>query len=212
MSPQRLLALTVCAPTFAVLATGCGGGSSSAPTTAAPPATTTTTAATTPAAVTTTAPGVLQAEAAAAATGDVPDNQSFIVSTGKRFTIKYPEGWAQTAQGGTVTIRDKNNIVRIAIAPRPPPTVASAKADLAAEKVTMRTPPQATTVSGKSAVKAAYSTTSAASPVTGKRVALVVDRYELSHGGLHAVVDLGTPEGVDNVDAYRLMIDSFRWR
>jgi hypothetical protein len=25
------------------------------------------------------------------------------------------------------------------------------------------------------------------------------------------VVDLGTPEGVDNVDAYRLMIESFRW-
>ncbi|MDX6504068.1 MAG: hypothetical protein QOE29_1193, partial [Gaiellaceae bacterium] len=23
---------------------------------------------------------------------------------------------------------------------------------------------------------------------------------------------LGTPEGVDNVDAYRLMIESFRWR
>ena len=27
-----------------------------------------------------------------------------------------------------------------------------------------------------------------------------------------AVVDLGTPQGVDNVDAYRLMIESFRWR
>lgn len=26
------------------------------------------------------------------------------------------------------------------------------------------------------------------------------------------VVDLGTPQGVDNVDAYRLMIESFRWR
>jgi len=27
-----------------------------------------------------------------------------------------------------------------------------------------------------------------------------------------AIVDLGTPVGVDNVDAYRLMIQSFRWR
>jgi hypothetical protein len=48
--------------------------------------------------------------------------------------------------------------------------------------------------------------------VTGKRVTLVVDRYYLWRGGKIAVVDLGTPRGVDNVDAYRLMIESFMWR
>jgi hypothetical protein len=48
--------------------------------------------------------------------------------------------------------------------------------------------------------------------VTGKRVRLTVDRYYLWHGGRRAVVDLGTPVGVDNVDAYRSMIESFRWR
>ena len=49
-------------------------------------------------------------------------------------------------------------------------------------------------------------------PVTGKRVTLVVDRYYLCARRQEAVVDLGTPQGVDNVDAYRLMIESFRWR
>jgi hypothetical protein len=34
----------------------------------------------------------------------------------------------------------------------------------------------------------------------------------LASGGKRAVVDLGTPKGVDNVDAYRLMIQSFRWQ
>ncbi len=34
----------------------------------------------------------------------------------------------------------------------------------------------------------------------------------LPHGGREAVLDLGTPVGVDNVDAYRLMIESYRWR
>ena len=48
--------------------------------------------------------------------------------------------------------------------------------------------------------------------MTGKRVTLLVDRYYLSHGSKEAIVDLGTPVGVDNVDAYRLMIESFRWR
>ena len=55
------------------------------------------------------------------------------------------------------------------------------------------------------------STESAPNSVTGKRLRLVVDRYYLWHAGRRAVVDLGTPEGVDNVDAYRLMIESFRW-
>ena len=48
--------------------------------------------------------------------------------------------------------------------------------------------------------------------MTGKRVTLIVDRYYLARGSRRAVVDLGTPKGVDNVDAYRLMIESFRWR
>jgi pyrimidine operon attenuation protein/uracil phosphoribosyltransferase len=57
-----------------------------------------------------------------------------------------------------------------------------------------------------------YSTESAPNAVTGKRVTLVVDRYYLGRGNRRAIVDLGTPQGVDNVDAYRLMIESFRWR
>jgi hypothetical protein len=60
-------------------------------------------------------------------------------------------------------------------------------------------------------LKVVYSTQSAPNAVTGKRVTLVVDRYYLSQGKRSAVVDLGTPQGVDNVDAYRLMIESFRW-
>jgi len=54
--------------------------------------------------------------------------------------------------------------------------------------------------------------TSAANPVTGKRVLLLVDRYVVPGAGRYAVADLGTPKGVDNVDAYRMMVGSFRWR
>jgi hypothetical protein len=48
--------------------------------------------------------------------------------------------------------------------------------------------------------------------VTGKRVLLLVDRYVLPTAGRYAIADLGTPKGVDNVDAYRKMIGSFRWQ
>jgi len=57
-----------------------------------------------------------------------------------------------------------------------------------------------------------YSARRAPNAVPGRRVVLLVDRYELARGGRRAVIDLGTPRGVDNVDAYRLIAQSFRWR
>ena len=72
--------------------------------------------------------------------------------------------------------------------------------------------PKSISVGGGPAVAVVYSTQSAPNSVTGKRVTLLVDRYYLGHAGKEAIIDLGTPKGVDNVDAYRLMIESFRWR
>jgi hypothetical protein len=150
--------------------------------------------------VTTSAsPSPLAPEAQAAATGDIPDNQVFLTfrNTAAGYSLKYPEGWAQQGSGPQVTIRDKNNIVRIVVSSGAKPSVPGA---------------QQVTISNASALKSVYRTKSAPNTVTGKRVTLVVDRYYLWHDGKRAVVDLGTPVGVDNVDAYRLMIESFRWR
>ena len=127
--------------------------------------------------------------------------------------MKTPEGWARSGNGDEVTFRDKNNIVRIVIGRGAVPTRASVRAAIAhLGSAKVESPPQAITIAGRPAFKVVYSTESAPNAVTGKRVKLVVDRYYLSRGGQRAVVDLGTPVGVDNVDAYRLMIESFRWR
>jgi hypothetical protein len=188
---------------------GCSGSKSSAPpppTAAAPPPPPTTTSQ--------SGPGALQAEANSAAAGDIPDNQVFLVFRNgtAHYSMKYPEGWAQQGSGGKVTFRDKNNIVQIVVASGAPATAASVRKDVAGLRgVRVQSAPQAMTISGRPAVKVVYSTESAPNGVTGKRVKLVVDRYYLWKGGRRAVVDLGTPEGVDNVDAYRLMIESFRW-
>jgi hypothetical protein len=192
-----------------VLALAACGGSGGHPAASAP--VTTPTATTTTATTTASGPGALQAEANSAAAGDIPDNQVFLVfRNGAGYSMKYPEGWAQQGSGDQVTFRDKNNIVRVVLTAGAAPTLASVRADLGAARV--QSPPRAITVAGKPAFKVVYSTESAANAVTGKRVKLVVDRYYLWHGGRRAVVDLGTPEGVDNVDAYRLMIESFRWK
>jgi hypothetical protein len=65
---------------------------------------------------------------------------------------------------------------------------------------------------GKPGVKVTSSRLSGPDPVTGKRLRLVVDRYEYGHGGKVAVLDLTTPVGVDNVDAYRLISESLQWQ
>jgi hypothetical protein len=168
-----------------------------------------------PAAASSGGPGALQAEANAAAAGDIPDNQVFLVFRNGRagYSIKYPEGWAQQGSAGMVLFRDKNNIVRVAVGKGARPTPAAVRRDLTQlSGVRVQGAPKVITLPNSRALKVVYSTVSAPNAVTGKRVTLVVDRYYLWQRDRRAVVDLGTPQGVDNVDAYRLMIRSFRWR
>jgi hypothetical protein len=164
------------------------------------------------------AAGALSAEAQSAATGDIPDNQVFLVFRNRPagYSIKYPEGWTQIGAGRSVTFKDKNNLVHIVVGSRSRPTPRQASAELAAlqrsnQALTVTAPPRQVTIHGTTMVKSGYATKSAPNPVTGRRVTLVVDRYEVGGSGKTATVDLGTPKGVDNVDAYRLMIESFRW-
>jgi hypothetical protein len=193
-----------------LIASGCGGSSSSSTSSSASAS-----------AGHTTAPeggAALAADAKSAATGDIPDSQNFLTLNDQHLRIGmiYPEGWTVQEGSSGVTIKDKNNLVRIALSTGPAPTTASVQAQLAALKSS--TPALTTgsvqTISLKSgpAVKATYTTQSAPNPVTGKQVTLMVDRYVLSHGGRVAVVELGTPVGVDNVDAYKRMIGSFKWQ
>ncbi|MBA3735727.1 MAG: hypothetical protein H0W90_11125 [Actinobacteria bacterium] len=199
-----------------LLAAGCGSSKSAAPTTTAAG---TTTAGTTNAATTTgQSPNALQGEAKAAATGDIPDNQVYVVFDNSRagYSIKYPEGWAQKGSGESVTFYDKNNLARIVVQPGGAPTVAQVSVELKALKASSPSlrfqPPQRVRINGRPTIKVVYTTESAPNAVTNKRVRLMVDRYYLAQGGRRAIVDLGSPVGVDNVDGYRLMIQSFRWR
>ena len=162
--------------------------------------------------------GALSAEAQSTATGDIPDNQVFLRFTNPvaGYRMSYPEGWTRKGDGRNVTFSDKNNIVRVVVATGPAPTVASVQSELTALEHNNPTlkfmKPRAVALRSGSAIKATYTTESAPNPVTGKSVLLIVDRYELAHAGKRATVDLGTAKGVDNVDAYRMMSNSFRWQ
>ena len=194
---QRLLIsvpLTIAAIAFA----GCGGSGSSS-STAGPGG------ATSP------------ADATSAATGDIPDNQMFLTFRDSKagYSISYPEGWTQKGNANDVTFSDKGNTVHVSVAAGPPATAATVNADLAQLSKTDQTVNSGTpaTVSLKNgrAIKVTYTLLGAPDPVTAQRPTLTVDRYVYSRNGKVATVDLGTVKGVDNVDAYRLISNSFSW-
>lgn len=194
----------------AALLAGCGSSSTSNPPVAgAPPAS--------GSAAGQESGTVLAADAKTAHTGDIPDTQNYLTLNAPkvRVSMLYPEGWTVQETGSSVSITEKNNQVRISVANGAAPTVASVTAQLAALRQTspslVPSTPHPVTLKSGSAVKVTYTTQSAPNPVTGKQVTLNVDRYVIPHAGRVAIVDLGVPVGVDNIDAYRKMIESFRW-
>jgi hypothetical protein len=202
-APSALLLATV------LLASGCGSAS--------PPHSPSGSSTSAGGAASQEAGSALAADARSAATGDIPDTQNFLTLKAPRLRIStlYPEGWTVREAASSVSITDKNNLVRVLLLSGAAPTTASVAAQLAALGRT--TPglkagaPRTVALKSGPAVKVTYTTSSAPNPVTGKRIELTVDRYVLAHRGRVAIVDLGTPVGVDNVDAYRRMIESFKW-
>jgi hypothetical protein len=160
----------------------------------------------------------LPSEAESAATGDIPDNQVFLTFTDRPagYSMRYPEGWARRGSGSDVTFQEKANVIHVTVAKGTAPTPATATDSL--ERLKQGDPtlkpgkPERLTLAGTPVIKVTYTRLSAPDPVTGKRVPLTIDRYLYAHGGRVAVLDLGTPVGVDNVDAYRMISRSFRWR
>ncbi|HSS04405.1 MAG TPA: PsbP-related protein [Solirubrobacterales bacterium] len=187
MKANRIaISLVSCLVAAGLLASGCGSNSSSSTSTGSPASSEATP--TEAAAGEGQEPGGgLPSEAQAAATGDIPDNQVFLVyrDPAAGYSIRYPEGWARKGSGNEVSFQEKANLVHVSI------HNGSAQSK-PGEKVTVRR-------------------LSAPDPVTGKRLPLTIDRYEYGKGGKVAVLELATPVGVDNVDAYRLISESFKW-
>jgi hypothetical protein len=102
---------------------------------------------------------------------------------GAGYSLKVPEGWARSGSGARVRFRDKDNSIQIVVQP-----------------------------GHHAAGKTSFRRRSAPNPVTGKRVTLLVDRYYKPKGTKTAVIELAGPVGVDNVDAYKYIANSFRWR
>lgn len=126
------------------------------------------------------------AEAQSAAGGDIPDNQTFLTYKNRSagYSISYPEGWTRTGSGNGVAFSEKDNSIHVTV------------------RISNRPPAAAST----------FTKPGPKDPVTGKRITLTVDRYEYASNGMLAILDLATPVGVDNVDAYKMISESFKWQ
>jgi hypothetical protein len=149
--------------------------------------------------------------------GDVPDNAVFLTyqQAALRFSIQYVEGWQVTTQPDGVVIRDKDSSESVAVvATSADPTIYATETDLLAlgGQAGFNLVKRDTVKVGVTAlVHLKYHIPAPPDPVTGKQVPSTVDRYYVPGTGAIAIVSLATPDGVDNVDAFRQMIESFAW-
>ncbi|MFM9760854.1 hypothetical protein [Streptomyces scabiei] len=154
--------------------------------------------------------------------GDIPDNQAFVAyrpSGGSftGFTVKVPEGWARTGQGGTTVFTDKLNTVRITAVSAAAPTTGSVTSKVIPQlrsQVPKFAAPQVSEVTRHSGrvVLLTYQGDSAKDPVTGKVVRDAFERYAFYRAGHEVDLTLSGPVKADNVDPWRIVSDSFAWR
>jgi hypothetical protein len=150
--------------------------------------------------------------------GDIPDNQAFVSVKTASFSVVAPEGWAKTTSGKRITLADKYNAIRLDLsATAKAPTIRSVTAT-ELPKLRSTTPgfrsPKVTSVTrpAGAVVLVRYQARSRKDAVTGRTVVNDVERYEFWKGGRLVVVTLEAPHGSDNVDPWRKVTESFRWR
>jgi len=155
--------------------------------------------------------------AAGAPGGDIPDSAVYLRYTGRGFSLEYVEGWLQTAAAHGVTFSDKDSSVIVNLRPRLGGDLSAyvQKTDLSrlAHTPSFRREGLARdAIDGYRTVRLTYRGRSAPDAVTGKTVALQVDRYYIQGPRALAVITLATPLCVDNADGFHRIAHSFRFR
>ncbi|MGW4980031.1 hypothetical protein [Streptomyces mirabilis] len=198
----------------AAVTAGCSGSSSG------PPAASHASSGSGSGSATTAGAGAAPAPTESNPPGDIPDNQAYVAfrPSGGAFTVKVPEGWARTGQGGATVFTDKLNRVEIATASASSaPTVTSVGSEVVPRlrgQVPKFDGPKVSQVNrhAGSAVLLKYQGDSAADPVTGKVVRDAFERYAFYRQGHEVDLTLSGPVNADNVDPWRIVTDSFSWK
>jgi hypothetical protein len=137
---------------------------------------------------------------------------------GGHISVKVPEGWARSTVGRATLFTDKLNRIQIALTKAgSAPTVASVtNTDVPTLRSTVpKFAPGKITAGHRSAgpvILATYEGDSPQNPVTGKVVRDAFERYSYYRSGLLLDLTLSGPTNADNVDPWRIVSDSVRWK
>lgn len=151
--------------------------------------------------------------------GDIPDSQVFIsYSSPLGFELQVPEGWARRDRADGAAFTDKYDGIDIAIASAAAaPTADSVRhnevpALIHAGRAVKVSSVRSVTLPAGEALVIVYACNSEPNEVTNKQVRLESNRYIFYRAGRTATLTLYAPAGADNVDQWRLMAESFRWK
>jgi hypothetical protein len=222
MKNRRPLGVTL--SVVALIATGCssGGGSASSPP-SSPAVIPTTTPSTTTAPPTTEKPSVTPPSPAATESnppGDIPDNQAFVTFSPAAggFSVKVPEGWARSTAGVSTSFTDKLNHIQVQVTNSATPvttqTVGSRLVPTLQRQVprfAMGTVSEVSRPAGR-VILVTYQGDSSPDPVTGKVVRDAFELYLFHQGSRELALTLSGPTNADNVDPWKIVSDSVRWR
>ena len=163
-------------------------------------------------------PASAQEQPEANAPGDIPDSQAFITYTSPAgFSIKVPEGWAQTERPDGASFADKYgsvdiSVVRAAVAPTLKQASKEEAARLAKSGHAVRISAiHRVTLPAGPAMQIVYTSNSQPNAVTDKQIRLENNCYLLEQAGREAALTFSAPAGADNADQWQLMARSFRW-
>lgn len=152
--------------------------------------------------------------------GDIPDNQAFVkyASSQGGYELEVPEGWARKENGKNVTFTDKLDGFSVhisGITQKPSPDRIKNNQAMQLKKegraVVIRSIKNTKSANGP-AVRMVYESNSEPNPVTDKQVRLENEVYFFYKDGELADLRLWAPLGSDNVDQWKRISDSFRWR
>jgi len=152
--------------------------------------------------------------------GDIPDNQAYVTYAppGQGYSVKVPEGWARSARGGATVFTDKLNSIRMERVNTPTaPTVGTVTTGevpnlVKSEKHFRAGKVRAVRRSAGSAVLVTYEADGAPDAVTTKVRRMAVERYEFWRNGQSVILTLSGAKGADNVDPWKIVTSSFRWK
>ena len=152
--------------------------------------------------------------------GDIPDNQAFVSFSPPAggFTVKVPEGWARSTTGAATSFSDKLNRIQVQATTTATPLTAQTIDSQLVPKLRQQVPrfamgkvSEVTRAAGR-AILVTYQGDSSQDPVTGKVIRDAFELYLFHQGGRELALTLSGPTNADNVDPWKIVSDSVRWR